>query len=200
MENLFRTLQWLDLQFSHPRDALARHRERPPARAFRDFREDHLPFLLAYPLVLLLSPWTWIHYFLGGGIPSLRALALPVFIVLAVLLLAVFFDKIREYRTAPGLRKEQPAERNIALFFSLPVSASLIFFLVHPAAGFLALLASLAYSFLQFARYEASARNSPLRNVVAEMIVAAGFLLIPVAGLLLLYNLALTSRILVDLF
>lgn len=200
LENLLKSLTRLDLQFRNVGDAISEHAGRPPGKAIRDFREDHLPFLLAYPLVVAASPSTWLKWHSAHAFPSVRSVLLPPLFVIALLFLSAFFDKLLEFRHGPLRMRDRPAVRNVTLFLTMPVSAALIFFLIHPLAGWLMLFSAAAFSLFQAAHYESTLRRGSMRSVVAEIIVAAGFLLLPLVGLLLLYNAVLTARILADLF
>lgn len=200
LNGLSDSLTCLDLQFRNVHEAVAEHARRRPGKAFRDFRQDHLPFVLSYPFLVAISPSTWLKWHFTQTLPSFRSLLLPPLLVVAIAILATFYDKLLEFRHGPLRMQDRPVVRNVTLFLSMPVSASLLFFLIHPAVGWLMLVASTGLSLFQAAHHEATLRKGSMRSVTAEIIVAAAFLLLPIVGLLLVYNLALTGRILADIF
>lgn len=210
MRDILRTIRWLEAILNDPSRALQMRKERPAGRGMRDFREDHLPFLLGYLALLPLSPYLWYRVFSLDRLPLLKAafytvpsMLVPVIVVLVFLVFAGLYDRFLENRHPPGPTRaafRDADQHNRTLFLALPVSASLLCFLFHPLAGYLMLLASIVYSLIQAVHFQAEHEKTGIRRSAALMIAFAGFFLLPIIGLLFVYNILLTSRILIQLF
>lgn len=210
MRDPLRTIRWLEAILNDPKRALQLHKGRTPGRGIRDFSEDHLPFLLGYLAILLFSPYLWYRVLSYERTPLLKALLttvrgmlIPVFIVLLFLTFVGLYDRFLENRFTPGPTRSaeiDPEQHNRSLFFALPVSASLLFFWIHPLFGYLMLLAAITYSLIQIVHFQALYEKTTTRRTAAMLIAFGGVFLLPVVALLLAYNLLLTTRILLDLF
>ncbi|MBW7857424.1 MAG: hypothetical protein H3C43_03815 [Leptonema sp. (in: Bacteria)] len=202
MLDSFRSLYWLELILMNPKLALQSRLERPMGRVRHDFRQDHLVYYIAYFVLLLVSPYLWYNV-LFGRLPSFQSLLLPPFLAILFLLLITVFDRFIEYRNSPTNGKApvaNPNSHNRALFLSIPVSASLFFFILHPLFGYLMLFGAIVYSVIQTVQSIAGDQQLSVQRVFALLISFCGVFLLPIVALLLIYNLVITSRILTTIF
>ncbi len=111
---------------------------------FRVFLRIHLPFLLIFPVFFLTGPFG--PLFLGSS-RSWKGLIPAMVLVSVSLLLALTFDRILSHRIPPATDiSDTRVPRNVALHLHIPVTASGIFFFIHPAFGFIMLFLSIGLS------------------------------------------------------
>ncbi len=188
-----------DLQkiFADCRSAASGFLARKRMPAARLLAGEHLPLLLLFPVFSAMSPLRW---WLHGGLSVKKDLLYPLAAPCAFLMLAAVYDRILEYSRSPSDRIESDRQNQLSLFLFLPVAASGMFFLIHPAVGFAAVIFSGIYSSVQTIQIQSELRGlSPARGA-AYFFSAAAFLLIPVNLVLFLMNLMRSIDIVIDLF
>ncbi|MCB1325251.1 MAG: hypothetical protein H7A21_07235 [Spirochaetales bacterium] len=189
--------QELQLIFQDPSAAAAGFSERFRGPVIDLVRRYHLPLLILLPVAALLSPAGWL---IGPNLGIfLRAIA-PVFAVLGILFVAIVFDRVLEYSRTPSIQPPAgPPDRHLALYLSLPVSALAPFFFLHPLLGYLMLALSAAFCLYQSLEYAAAHFERSRARILAQFVSAIIALMIPVAALLFLLNVARSIAILRDL-
>ncbi len=151
------------------------------------FLRLHLPLLLLMVVASLLSPLA--HLGVLGSFSLLLHVLVPPFFAFGLLLLAVVFDQMARYSRHP--RVEEPGELKIggiALFLFLPLSATAPFFFVHPLIGLLMLLPAAVYCGYIALEVTAALYEISLARSFTHLVNAALLGLIPVAVLVLLFN------------
>jgi len=200
-----RALQLLDAVLRHP--AKAAQMDRSIQKGIVDFRNYHLPFIASYCILIFASPYLWYQLFTKTtAIHRILTSTMKTMLIapLSVILFLVFiglYDRFTENRISPTSRIEppDPIEHNRGLFLSIPVSASLLFFLLHPLLGFLMLAISIAYSTAQIIRVQSFYENVSIQKTTARFLAFTVFFLLPLVAVLLVYNLSLTIRIFLNL-
>jgi len=164
----------------------------------RDFLwRQHVPLLLVFPLAYFACPAVWILFaFERGGPPDLQGALLPVFVAFALLCFAALLDRMVLHDEPPALRDNQSAPlRNVALFFHLPLSGAGLFFLLHPVAGWLGLLAAWLYSLWTSLEALRELQGKTRARIYAQVVQSGIVLLAPAALALLVFNIVRTVGI-----
>ena len=209
MLDFFRSLKWLELILANPTQALQSRLERPMGKARRDFSQDHLIYYVVYFILLLFSPYLW-YKVIFSSLPSFKSLVIPPILCALFLVIVTLFDRLLEFRNPTKTPIAKPQSHNRALFLSIPVSASLFFFLLHPLFGYLMLIAAATYSMIQIVRSitadqqtDQETGNQPqltTGRIFALFISFCGIIMLPFVVLLMIYNLIITTRILTTIF
>lgn len=189
MQEKIKSLQYLltDLKgiFHEPERALVAFLARPARSAPYLLWTMHLPLLLLGPIAGLLCPLCWLR----GGHFSIKKLFVPSLVAAALLLVTVTTDRLIEHSRIRGLMdSDRPLMKNIGLFLTLPVSAALVFFLLHPAVGYLMLIASWIYFMFLTLGFHARYREMTITRVVIYYLSAAITLLFGLVVVLALLN------------
>ncbi len=200
VQNIFSaSTRWLAAIFRQPESAAREFlRENTQASALSTFVRFHAPLLAIFPLAGGLCPA--VH--LGAGRFSLFLhVVAPLVLVLGALAFAVLFDQISRFAQHPRMdgAPDEAKVKNVALFLHLPLSATGVFFFLHPLAGFLMLLVALCYCLWISIETTAALYSSSRARVLVYMINAALLGVAPLALLTLLGNLMRNLRFIKDL-
>ncbi|MBR29791.1 MAG: hypothetical protein CMN77_00655 [Spirochaetaceae bacterium] len=187
-----------------PAQAVSDFLERPAIRSLRFVAFYHLPFLILLPLFVLISPYRLI---LGGSFSKRDVFGLPTVLILGFLCLGAVFDRMQRYTRAGGIDPERPDYfemrpdgKNLSLYLHIPVSASVFLFFFHPALGYLGLMATAVFSVYQSIVAWARLREETILRSLSIYVLSAGLLMLPLLGLMVLYNLLKTFRILREIY
>lgn len=160
--------------------------------ALRLFLRLHAPLLVVFPLAGVLCPA--VHVGLGRFSIALHCVV-PLVFVLGALAFAALFDQIVRYAGHPTMPPPAASSdgelraRNIALFLHLPLSATGVFFFLHPLLGYLMLLIALVYSLWIAIEATAIFYELSRARVLVHMINTVLLGLVPLAVIVLAGNL-----------
>ncbi|MEQ8350511.1 MAG: hypothetical protein RH862_03450 [Leptospiraceae bacterium] len=189
---------------SRPAQATAEFLERPAVKSLRFFAIYHLPFLILLPFFTFISPYRLVF---GGSFSKRDIFGFPTILILGFLCMGAVFDRMQRYTRAAGIDPERsnffdmrPAGKNLSLYLHLPLSASVFLFFLHPAAGYLGLLATAIYCAYQSIVAWARLRGQTILHSLSVYVLSAGMLMLPLLGLMILYNLLKTYRILREIY
>lgn len=186
-------IERLGAVFRNPRESAVAFLGEGLETARSVFLRWHLPLLLLYPVAIWLCPLTWI--FSGG--PSWKSALAPLGLALGSLALAFALDRTVQYSVEPRVRTPEESEpRNVAFFLFLPVSGAGLFFLIHPAVGYLALFAAALFSLYNSLETLAWMYSRSRARILTDLIVAVTLLLLPLLVFFGLLNLLNSVRIL----
>ncbi|MDH5655656.1 MAG: hypothetical protein OEZ34_07095 [Spirochaetia bacterium] len=193
----FLALNDLKLIFTDREKAVEVLLQRSSTGAFQFFKSEHLPLLFFFPLFSLISPYRWI---IGKKIKFITDFILPAAAVMAVLLIAVIYDKIMEHSSGPEIEPADSDHRkNISLFLHLAVASSSVFYLIHPFAGFSMIVVSALFSIILSIRAYSLYRGiTPARSLIYYL-WACVFTMIPLLILSAVVNVLRSIDILGDL-
>ncbi len=159
--------------------------------ALRLFLRLHAPLLVIFPLAGARCPA--VHLGLGRFSIALQ-IVVPLVLVIGALVFAALFDQVVRYADHPSMPSPAASSdgelraRNIALFLHLPLSATGIFFCLHPLLGYLMLLIALVYSLWIAIEATAIFYELSRARVLVHMINTVLLGLVPLAALVLAGN------------
>lgn len=139
-------IQLLKLFFENPMSFLELN-TRKFNTAKEIFYNLHLPFLIHYPLIVLLSPYFWYSVFFKNiniKFIIFSYFYLPLILYFLIMTFIIFFDKLQIYSQMPSIDFKK---KYFCLQSSVIVSASILFFILHPILGNVFIMISFLYSF-----------------------------------------------------
>lgn len=184
--NLARALEDLQRIGRDPAGALTMFAASRHIRTRAILWQLHLPLLAAYPVAALLCPYSYVF---GSG-PSLKAhILVPLLLVAVFLLQAMLFDRVLEYSGPRPVELEPlPDHSQLALRFHLPLCGAGIFFFLHPALGYVMLLATALYCAGLALRMQCVARGISYARALTAYVSAATLPMLGLVALLAVWN------------
>lgn len=181
-------IQFLELFLSNPIQLLEvlKNKEETSREIFYNV---HLPFLIHFPIIILISPYFWYSLFFKNF--SLKSILwiyffIPLGIYSILILFSVFFDKLQIYSQIPTINLQR---KYFCLYSSLFTTASILFFILHPFLGYFALLFSFVYSFVVGIYLWSKFLKKELKKLILETILSVSFFLFVLVILLFILNL-----------
>lgn len=181
-------IQLLELFFLNPIQLL-KILQNKEETAKEIFYNIHLPFLIHFPIIVLISPYFWYSFFLKNT--SIKSILwiyffIPLGIYSILILFSVFFDKLQIYSQTPTINLPR---KYFCLYSSLFTTASLLFFIFHPILGYFTLLFSFIYSYAIGIYFWSQFLKKEVKKLILETILSISFFLLILVILLFLLNL-----------
>lgn len=182
------SVHWLAAIFRQPEAAAREFLRANQGSALQLFLRLHLPLLALFPLAGLICPA--VHLGASRFSFGLHVIA-PLMLVIGALAFAVLFDQVSRFAQHPRMERaaNELRVKNLALFLHLPLSATGIFFILHPVVGFLMLLLALFYCLWISIETAAIFYESSRARVLVYMINAALLGVVPLTIFTFLANL-----------
>lgn len=144
----------------------------------------YLPLLAIYPLAIALSPWSYMQ----SKFPLKHLWLAPGF-ACACIFFAIIYDRILE-NAIPKIKIKwnTQATHHVALYFHLSICSVGPFFLIHPICGYFMLFVAVIFANLCSIEYSTVARDISRARAIACWFLTLLFFMLPLALLLLIYN------------
>lgn len=113
--------------------------------ASKNFYYYHLPFVIHFPIIIFISPYLWYNIITNNEFLKILYFSyiIPFLIYIFSIIDSILFDKLQFYSIPPSLNSINPY---FSLKTSIVITASWIFFIIHPFVGWVFLILSIIYS------------------------------------------------------